>query len=514
MRYGLSCNITCNYYQIADSYTTYQSATMATNGTTNGHTSSKPGEPNALPVTSILADFVASAKTSSLTDAMRTKLSDLILDMVGITAAGAHSSASTPAIVAAITSLTPANSGNCTVLTKGKSHPAHIATLLNATFGHSLDFDDTHAASTLHPGVTAIWAALAQAEAADVSDTDLVLLAISVGYEMTCRLGTELGFPSYARGFHNTSTAGIFGAVAAISVLKKLDAKTVGMAFGLAGSRAAGSMQYLDNGSHNKRLHPGFACHDAFVCVALAEQGVIGATKIFEGKMGFLNAYSPNEEKDLARLVDKVGEKWVFVETSLKPFPACRMTHGPIELADVAAEKRRAKGVNSSTDLVKEVRSVEIRFRAANFSLVGERTPNKLHPRAEVDAQFSAYYQVAHSYLYGSQQGYKAYDKLDDKEIYALSDKITCGVDDKDPELMGMGSRMIIEYEGGDREEVTCRYPLGEPEHEFKRVDVEKKFRSCVEPVYGGKQGDEIIKTVNELSQGKGSVKELMALVA
>ncbi|KPI44739.1 uncharacterized protein AB675_8697 [Cyphellophora attinorum] len=492
---------------------------MTANGTTNGHATNgnhatKPGLVDSLPVTTLISAFVSTVKPSSLTEAMRSKLSDLILDMVGITATAAHSSASTPAIVAGFASLTPPNSGHNTVLTKGSTYPAHIAALLNATFGHSLDFDDTHASSTLHPGVTAIWAAFAQAEAADIKDIDLILLAISVGYELTCRLGTELGYSAYARGFHNTSTAGVFGAVAAIAVLKKLDANIIEMAFGLAGSRAAGSMQYLDNGSHNKRLHPGFACHDAFVCVALAEQGVIGATKIFEGKMGFLNAYSPNEEKDLNRLVDGLGEKWVFVDTSLKPFPACRMTHGSIEMAEAAAEKRRAKGVSSASDLVKEVKSIEVRLRGPNMSLVGDRTPNKVHPEAEVDGQFSAYFQVAHSYLYGSQQGVKAYERLDDKDIYALSDKISCVVDDNDPALNGMGSRVIIEYSDGGREEMVNSYPLGEPEHPFKREDVEKKFRGCMEPVYGAKRSEEVLKAVNEMSLSRGDINKFMALLA
>jgi 2-methylcitrate dehydratase PrpD len=159
------------------------------------------------------------------------------------------------------------------------------------------------------------------------------------------------------------------------------------MAFGLAGSRAAGSMQYLDNGSHNKRLHPGWAVRDAFECVALAEQGVIGATRILEGKMGFLNAYSPNPDQDLGRLVKGLGETWVFVETSLKPYPACRMTHGSIEAADLFAQKRRGKGSKNNKALIDEIESIEVRLRTANMSLVGDRTDNKVHPRAEVDGQ-------------------------------------------------------------------------------------------------------------------------------
>jgi 2-methylcitrate dehydratase PrpD len=359
--------------------------------TTNGHDingtvhSMKPGSADSLPVTSIISKFVASANENVLTSSVRSKLSDLILDMVGISAAAAHSSASTPAITAAITALNN-GTGHCTAVTKGSKHPVHIAAQLNATYGHSLDFDDTHASSTLHPGVTAIWAAIAQAELKEAS-TDQFLLAVSVGYELTCRLGTELGYAAYSRGFHNTSTAGIFGAVASVAVLRKLSEDIVSMAFGLAGSRAAGSMQYLDNGSHNKRLHPGWAVRDAFECVALAEQGVIGATRILEGKMGFLNAYSPNPEQDLGRLVKGLGETWVFVETSLKPYPACRMTHGSIEAADIFAQKRRSHGAKDNKALIDEVESIEVRLRTANMSLVGDRTDNKVHPRAEVDGQ-------------------------------------------------------------------------------------------------------------------------------
>lgn len=209
----------------------------------------------------------------------------------------------------------------CTVIGTGAPHfLPHYAGLLNATFAHSLDFDDTYAEGTLHAGVTSISAALAQAEATPENHPVLpedFMLAVSVAYEVTCRVGRELGYDAYSRGFHNTSIAGIFGAIAAIAVLKRLDAKTVETAFGLAGSKAAGSMQYLENGSWNKRLHPGFAVHDAFMCVALAEAGIVGAAKILEGKNGVFKAYTPKPHVDLHRLVTGLGEEWCWLASSL-----------------------------------------------------------------------------------------------------------------------------------------------------------------------------------------------------
>jgi hypothetical protein len=79
--------------------------------------------------------------------------------------------------------------------------------------------------------------------------------------------------------------------------------------------------------------------------------------------------------------------------------------------------------------------------------------------------RFSAYFQVAHAYLFGSQQGVKAYTRLDDTDIHALSDKISCVVDDNDKALLGMGSRVIIKYADGTVEDKAMPFPLGEPEH-------------------------------------------------
>jgi 2-methylcitrate dehydratase PrpD len=484
----------------------------ATNGHTNGtngvRASSKPGLGTSLPVTIILADWIASSTTSSLTPSMRTKLSDLILDYIGITASAAHTSESTPSIISALTALNPPSpSQPCTVIASFLRHPPHIASLLNATFAHSLDFDDTHAPSTLHPGVTSISAALACAETlSPAPSNDTLLLAISIAYEVTCRLGTELGFPAYSRGFHNTSTAGIFGAIAAIAVLKSLSSSIIANAFGLAGSCAAGSMQYLDNGSHNKRLHPGFASHDAFVCVALAEAGVVGATRIIEGKMGFLHAYSPNSDMDLNRLVKGLGSDWRFLDTALKPYPACRMTHGVIEVAGRLGKEHKGR----------EVKRIEVRLRTANMSLVGDRTKNKVHPEREVDAQFSAYFQAAHAWVYGSREGYKAYTRMEDEEVGKLCDKVECVTDDESEATKEMGCIVSVEWEDGGSERVEMRYPLGEREHPFAREEVEAKFRTCVDGVWDEERAKRVVEAVEAVcgEGGKGVVRELMALVA
>ncbi|KAI1611545.1 2-methylcitrate dehydratase [Exophiala viscosa] len=463
-------------------------ASNGTNGTNgaNGTTSTKN-----IPVTSILVDFVANASTDYLTSPIRDRLKEYILDYIGVSLAASQSSDSTQPILTAIKTLGGTTGGSSTVLGLGKSFTPQYAGLLNAALGHSLDFDDTYAKGTLHAGVTAIAAGLTQAEILGSSiDMDRFLLAVAIGCEITCRLGKELGNEAYARGFHNTSTAGIFGAVATIAVLENLPATTLANAWGLAGSKAAGSMQYLANGAWNKRLHPGFAVHDAFVCVALAEAGVLGARDILEGPMGFLHAYSPKSDKDLAYLTSELGQRWEFLETSLKPFPACRMTHGFIEYATTLG---RDRGVGADG-----VKRITLSLSPANVSVVGARIANKIHPENMVDAQFSAYYTTAHSFLYGSDAAVRAYeeDRLGDKEIYELSNKIVCV---GDAGIKHFGSRIEVEYSDGKVETLDIPYPLGEPQRPFTRDRVESKFFGLVTPVLGEKRATAIRDAVEDI---------------
>jgi len=473
---------------------------MASNGTASQNGVVDAAE---IPVTSILARFVANASPRLLTDKIRERLKEYLVDFIAVTLAASHSSDSTVPICNAVKAL-GGQAGSSTVLGLGKSFTPQYAGLLNAALGHSLDFDDTYAKGTLHAGVTAIAAGLTQAELLGAeADIDRFLVAVAVGYEVTCRLGKELGNEAYARGFHNTSTAGIFGAVATIAVLKRFAVGTVENAFGLAGSKAAGSMQYLENGSWNKRLHPGFAVHDAFVCTALAEAGVIGAAKIFEGSFGFLHGYSPKADQDLLYLTGDLGQRWEFLETSLKPFPACRMTHGFIEHA---AKFGYDKGRVAADD----VKAITLSLSPNNVSVVGAATKNKIHPENMVDAQFSAYFTTANSFLYGSDNGVRCYeqDRLQDAGIQNLCDKTACVADES---LRQFGSRLRIDYEDGTFDEVDVPYPLGESQHPFTRDQVDAKFFSLVQPVLGKPRAAAILEAVNEIE--KHSITDLLQLL-
>jgi 2-methylcitrate dehydratase PrpD len=100
-------------------------------------------------------------------------------------------------------------------------------------------------------------------------------------------------------------------------------------ALGIAGSQAAGSMEYLAQGAWTKRFHAGWAAHSGMIAARLAQKGFRGPSSIIEGRDGFLHAYSNGS--DPSKVLEQIGS-WVGVmHTSVKPHACCRYMQPPID---------------------------------------------------------------------------------------------------------------------------------------------------------------------------------------
>ncbi len=457
-------------------------------------------EPNGVAAASVgatkqLAQFVVATTLEDLPPPAVPRLRDLFLDWLGNAAFAAAHAENSPSLYAGVTRLDP-NEGPATAVGVGRGFSWPYAALLNGAHAHSLDFDDTNAVQTGHPGAPVIAAALADAERLGVSGRAF-FEALAVGYEVACRVGAAQGQDGYNRGFHITSTAGIFGAVAAIAKLRAFDCATLEHAWGLALSKAAGTMQYLANGAWNKRLHPGFAAHDALLCAALAEAGVIGASSAFEGQYGFLVSYTGAPNADA--LTRRLGEEWVLLQTAVKPYPSCRLTHGAIDAAlalrsSVPAAERG--GV-----------SMRIKISPIAMQIVGGDLPNKRAPENSVDAQFSVYFQTAAAWLDG-QVDWSTYDRLDAPDRAALIKRIALEVT---TDLPALGAILTVEA-GGQAFTSTVEYPLGEPQNWIGDDGLRRKFMLLAGRTYGEAHAARIADCVQALGPD-GSVGSLIALL-
>lgn len=363
-------------------------------------------------VTETLASYCASTASDPLSPDVRDRLKQHLLDFLGLTLGAREYAVSSSHLLDAVETLAGGyEGGEATVLPTGEQRAAEHAAVINGAFAHSLDFDDTHRASSLHPGAVVVPAALAAAER-EGADVDRLLAAIDAGYDVVCAVGRAVNPDAhYNQGFHITATCGTFGATAAAGIVSGLDETEFESAFGVNGSQAAGSLQFLENGAWNKRLHPGLAARRGILAVALAENGFKGSTESLEGEHGFFYGYT--DEPNYGG-INRVGDHAVL-ETSLKPYPCCRYMHAALDgLLDLAGE--------IDPD---EVESVTVDLPSVGVSLTGEPIEAKRRPSNVVDCQFSMPFGVALA-LTESDAGLAAFldaqSQLDDSRFRRLMD--------------------------------------------------------------------------------------------
>jgi 2-methylcitrate dehydratase PrpD len=170
-----------------------------------------------------------------------------------------------------------------------------------------------------HAGGTVLPAALAVSQR-EHRDGQAFLLALALGFEISGRLHrTAVGLET-KRGFHNPGVQGPFGAAAAVGKLYGFDAATLASALGLAGSCAAGLLEFAWRGDDTKRVHLGRAGSMGLESALLAGKGLQGPVTVVEGPYGYFNAFS--EPTDISKLTEGLGKKWIVQPASHKAFAA------------------------------------------------------------------------------------------------------------------------------------------------------------------------------------------------
>ena len=425
-----------------------------------------------LNITRILAEFADDLSYDDLPENVRDRTKTLILDITGNIIRARHDAESTPPLLRAIARM-GLGQGNSTVLGDGRTYSPVASAMINGTLAHSLDFDDTHAGGSIHSSAPIVPAALAAAELAG-AEGDALIAAIVAGYEIQIRLSLALN-PSdhYDRGFHPTATCGIFAATAAAGKLLGLDANGLESAFGIALSQAAGSMQFLADGSWTKRSHVGQAAQNGMMAALLASEGFVGPKQALEGKWGFLHSHAPNADGEKA--VADLKSRWMTMELALKPYPSCRYTHAAI---DGLVELMQSNNIS-----VDEIEKVAIGLPETGLKIVAIPLSEKQEPGSIVDGQFSMPFCAAVALREGSLQWDHYKTQLDDAATLALCKKIDVGPDaDAEAAFPRFMSGKATIYARGESFEKFVEIPLGEPENFLTRDAQVEKFESLAGP--------------------------------
>lgn len=346
-----------------------------------------------------IANFAVSTKFESLPVPVVESVKMRVLDTLGICAAAAALDTSQ---AARLWVRSQGGKAEASAVGIPERVPANLAAFVNGVQAHSLDYDDTHLPSVLHPSASVIPAVLAAAQTNNSSGKEAIC-AIAVGLEVCVRLGMA-GYDSKAKnstffehGQHATSICGAMGAAVAATMLTSgLDSgkseQMVVDALGVAASMASGIIESNRTGGTVKRIHCGWAAHSAISAAGLVGYGLTGPPTVLEGRFGFFQAWL-HGEFDPTAISDGLGDQWNVPDIFFKPYPANHFTHAAI---DAAAALRRS-GIS-----VDEIERLVLGVPAANLRTIGEPIDVKRTPSTGYMAQFSGPYAVVAGLLGGS----------------------------------------------------------------------------------------------------------------
>jgi len=323
--------------------------------------------------------------------------------------------------------------------------PARAAALVNGTISHALDFDDTHFAHIGHCSVGVLPAALALGEGVGAELSQVVDAAL-VGVEAAVRVGVWLGRGHYEVGFHQTATAGAFGATLAAARLLGLDHGQTIAAIGLASTRASGLKSQF--GTMGKPYNAGLSAETGVEAALLARAGMTSTSAGLSGAQGFGAthcggpegaAFDPSDDTSF----DGMGEAWRFERVSHKFHACCHGLHAMIEAT-------LALGLQPD-----EVAAVEIRTHPRWLTVC-----NAAAPTTGLGAKFSYRLTCA-----------MAIAGADTSAIATFSDAIT-----RRPDLIALRDRVgvtgdrrvsemqsVVTVKRADGSTVTGRYDLDAP---------------------------------------------------
>jgi 2-methylcitrate dehydratase PrpD len=196
------------------------------------------------------------------------------------------------------------------------------AAFVNAAGANVDDFCDTHTATVIHPTAPVAGALFAYAGLKAVSGRDL-LLALVLGNEVQDRIGLAMSPSHYNRGWHITSTCGVFGAAAAVGKILELNERQMVWALGIAATQSAGLCECL--GTPAKSVSVGNAARNGLWSALLTGKGYDGPAEPLAGLQGFYHALA--EDADLSRITEGWGEHWEIMATSYKPYPCGFVIH-------------------------------------------------------------------------------------------------------------------------------------------------------------------------------------------
>ena len=354
--------------------------------------------------------------------------------------------------------------GACRVF--GLSHrlPPALAAFSNAALIHTLDFDDIHDAARLHPTAVTLPAALAAAELNGAS-MQSVVEAVALGNELMCRLGVMYLPQGSGPGsdWFLTQLFGYFGAAVSAGLVLGLDEARLVSSLGFAYMQAAGGKEAgFGVGATGRSIYPAFAAMGGMTAAQLACAGMLGPASALDGAANLFRIYLQGDpaEEQLKTLLDPAN--WAFVETRIKPWPCCRLSHPYVAAA--LALRSRLEG-----DSIVQLR-VAVNASAAKLC---KPIQERRRPTTLQDAKYSIPFMTAYALVHGGVEldGLQL-DRLNEPDVQAVADRIV--IEETLPDRAGHPPARLHATTSSGRELVSEA-----PSFDLDEAGIRSKFLQC-----------------------------------
>jgi 2-methylcitrate dehydratase PrpD len=409
-------------------------------------------------ITPLLAQFLVESQWKEIPANVRHEAKRSVMNFIGTAIGGCRDEA----VAVALQALAPFfGAAQATVIGRNERPDALHAAFLNAISANVLEFDDTHLGTVIHPMAPVAPALFALAELRGASGREL-LHALILGVEIECRIGAAVSPSHYRRGWHITSTCGVFGGAAAAGKLLKLDHQHMSWALGNAAAQSAGLIESL--GSMAKSISVGNAARSGLAAALLAEQGFTGPDQPIEGTYGFAKVTS--EETEFGSVTKGLGESWEILENAYKPYP-CGVVLFPV--IDGCLDLRERYRLSAD-----QIAAVTVR----GHPLLRIRTdrPDVTAGRA---AKVSVQHSVAVAFIYGSAGLAQYTDQcVSEPAVLNLRRKITV---EEDANVPVETAYVTVETTDGRRLERHVTEARGTMARPMTDAELAAKFSSLVE---------------------------------
>jgi len=417
----------------------------------------------------ILAGHAASWHRCPWPDGLEHHARRALLDWFAATLPGAQRP---PATLLAAALADERGVGQAVCYVDGQRGLARHAALLNAIASHTVEFDDIHRDSGLHPGSPTIAAALAVAQGQGAS-MDQLLRALVAGYEVGGRIALAVQ-PSHYRMWHTTATVGTISAAVAAALLLGCDAVRIGHAIALAATSAGGLQQAFRGEGLSKPMHAGHAAEAGLLAARAAAAGVTGAPDVLHGPAGFAAATSDSTGQWDHALIG-LGESFVIASITFKNHGCCGHIFPAL---DGLLALREQHGFEPD-----DVLSIHV----AGYRPTAEMCDRPV-VTTEQEARFSTQYCIA-ALLHLGAVRLDAFtpQRLQDPILHAFMPKVSVSLapDLADAYPRRRAARLRVELKSG--EVLLHEQPIrkGDPEMPLTDTELTDKFRELVSPVLG-----------------------------